>query len=145
MDLKDREGPQKKRDKEEDIKGPTKEDDPCAFCASFEGRQGRSETRFMTDRELKALRAMREIKKEVGGIKQRMKEMERELEIHSSAKSKEKSGPSEPQTEGAEEDVAADLLESCDRLYRLKKEWEDWDEERMAAAEERMRLLGHIQ
>jgi len=149
MDLKDEKGPVGKPEKEKEVADP-KEDDPCAFCASFKGRQDKddstdSSNHFMTERELKALKAMREIKKEVGEIKKRMKEMEEDLETGSSAKDGGETGPSEPYTEVDEEYMAADLLDSCNRMYRLKKKWEEWDEERMKAAEERMRLLGHIQ
>jgi hypothetical protein len=74
----------------------------------------------MTERELKVLASMRRLKEEVSEIKARLREMERQKD---------------------REDGSALSV----RLADLKAEWKKMDKERMDAAEERMRLLGHIQ
>ncbi len=75
---------------------------------------------FMTERELRVLASMRRLKEEVSRIKAHMREMEQQ---------------------GASEDGPA----LSERLAELRAEWKKMDQERMDAAEERMRLLGHIQ
>jgi hypothetical protein len=74
----------------------------------------------MTERELQVLASMRRLKQEVSEIKARMREMEQQ---------------------GISEDGSALPV----RLADLRAEWKKLDRERMDAAEERMRLLGHIQ
>jgi hypothetical protein len=74
----------------------------------------------MTERELQVLASMRRLKQEVSEIKARMREM--------------------GQREVLEDGSALPM-----RLADLRAEWKKMDKERMAAAEERMRLLGHIQ
>jgi len=116
-------------------------DDRCGLCALF----GSSSTHLLTERELKALDTMRGIREEASRIKQRLRGLENDPE----------SGPYHRRQSGLEDleyvealweqGMAEELLNECDKLYRLRKQWEEWDQERMAAAEERMRLLGHVQ
>ena len=75
---------------------------------------------FMTEREMQVLAAMRRLKEEASRIKNDMRQMD-------------KHGMSE------------DRMALSRRLADLKEEWKEMDKERMDAAEERMRLLGHIQ
>ena len=75
---------------------------------------------FMTDREFKSLAAMRRLKEEASKIKNHMRQMDKQ---------------------GMREDRMTLSL----RLAALKEEWKEMDLERMDAAEERMRLLGHVQ
>lgn len=75
---------------------------------------------FMTEREFEVLASMRRLKREVSEIKARMREMEQQ---------------------GGSEDGSALPM----RLADLRAAWKRMDQERVDAAEERMRLLGHIQ
>ena len=75
---------------------------------------------FMTEREFQVLASMRRLKQEVSEIKASMREMEQQ---------------------GILEDGSALPMQLAD----LRAEWKRLDKERMDAAEERMRLLGHIQ
>ena len=95
----------------------------CAFCGLFcrstpsgDPAPG-SSPHFMTEREMNALAAMRRLKAEASEVKGRL-----------------------IRAEGSE-----DLAALCGRLDGLRAEWKRIDRERMDAAEERMRLLGHIQ
>jgi hypothetical protein len=98
----------------------------CGFCSLLCGSEhGKSPAdppslHFMTERELQVLASMRRMKQEVSEIKARMREVEQQ---------------------GFLEDGSALPM----RLADLRAEWKKMDKERMAAAEERMRLLGHIQ
>lgn len=98
----------------------------CEFCSLLCGSTHGKDPddppslHFMTERELQVLASMRRLKKEVYGIKVRMREMEEQ---------------------GILEDGSALPM----RLADLRAEWKRLDQERMDAAEERMRLLGHIQ
>ena len=98
----------------------------CEFCSLLCGSTpGRNPAdapslHFMTERELQVLASMRRLKQEVSEIKACMREMEQQ-------------GISE---EGSDLPV---------RLADLRAEWKKLDKERTDAAEERMRLLGHIQ
>ena len=98
----------------------------CEFCSLLCGSApGKSHAdppslHFMTERELQVLASMRLLKQEVSEIKARMREMEQQ---------------------GISEDGSALPV----RLADLRAEWKKMDKERMDAAEERMRLLGHIQ
>lgn len=98
----------------------------CDFCHLLcrtrpaEGVGDASSPHFMTERELRALSSMRRIKEEASSIKGRMKEMK---------------------APGSSEDGKA----LSARLEELRVEWKKLDRERMDAAEERMKLLGHIQ
>jgi len=95
----------------------------CLFCTLLcQSPQGEdpSDNRsfhFMTEREIRILAAMRRLKEEVSDIKRRMGQMEE----------------------------SDDRMAFCRRLGDLREEWKKMDQERMDAAEERMRLLGHIQ
>ena len=100
------------------------ESDPdCVFCGMFcqsptgENPSDSRSFHFMTEREIQALAAMRRLKEEASKIKRRM-----------------------GQTEGSD-----DWKAFSRRLGDLREEWKKMDQERMDAAEERMRLLGHIQ
>jgi len=98
----------------------------CGFCSLLSGSTpGKSpgeaqSAHFMTEREFRVLATMRRVKQEVSELKARMREMEQQ---------------------GLSEDGSALMV----RLADLRAEWKKMDEERMDAAEERMRLLGHIQ
>lgn len=98
----------------------------CEFCSllcnsgSGEAPGDPSSLHFMTERELRVLASMRRMKEEVSRIKAHMREKEEQ---------------------GASEDRPA----LSERLADLRAEWKKLDKERMDAAEERMRLLGHIQ
>lgn len=98
----------------------------CEFCSLLcGGTPGKSPAdspslHFMTERELQVLASMRRMKREVSEIKARMREMEQQ---------------------GISEDGSALPV----RLADLRAAWKKLDKERMDAAEERMRLLGHIQ
>jgi len=98
----------------------------CGFCGLLcGGTPGKSPAdspslHFMTERELQVLASMRRLKQEVSEIKVRMREMEQQ---------------------GISEDGSGLPV----RLTDLRAEWKKLDKERTDAAEERMRLLGHIQ
>jgi len=98
----------------------------CEFCSLLCGSApGESPAdppslHFMTERELQVLASMRRLKQEVSETKVRMREMEQQ---------------------GISEDGSALPV----RLADLRAEWKKMDKERMDAAEERMRLLGHVQ
>lgn len=135
-----------------DGKGPDSGtgNEPCGFCANFRSKEkGEASTgssaHFMTERELKALKAMRGIKKQVRGVKARLQQIEEKLENQPEFGKDDVSPDSHDEVRVWEQGMIEDLLKNCERLYSLKKNWDEWDEERMAAAEERMRLLGHIQ
>ena len=113
----------------QEVTRETAESEPaadCEFCSLLCGSTpGKSPAdppslHFMTERELQVLASMRRLKQEVTEIKARMREMEQQ---------------------GILEDGSALAL----RLADLRAEWKKMDKERMAAAEERMMLLGHIQ
>ena len=98
----------------------------CDFCSllcrSTTGNRpaDTGSTHFMTEREIQVLASMRRVKQEVSEIKASMREMEQQ---------------------GILDDRSALPM----RLTDLRTEWKRLDKERMDAAEERMRLLGHIQ
>jgi hypothetical protein len=98
----------------------------CAFCSILcrntegEGRPDASSLHFMTEREIQALAAMRRLKKEASEVKGRMRQAE-------------------------ERGMSEDGKGLSEQLAELRAEWKKMDRERMDAAEERMRLLGHIQ
>ena len=73
-----------------------------------------------TEEELVALNAMRGIKQEVKLLKERLRAL--------------------PQTLPESLQERSELQE---KLVRYKREWEDWEKKRKAAAKERMVLLGH--
>ena len=99
--------------------------EPCRHCDPLLMSQGGGETGcqpmpVMTDREIAVLGSMRGVKKEVYEIKRRLRL--------------------------AEEDLPSEEVASLNqRLIVLKEQWQEMDHERMEAAEERMRLLGHSQ
>lgn len=115
----------------QEVTRKTAEPDPetasnCGFCSLLCGSTpGKSPAdppslHFMTERELQVLASMRRLKQEVSKIKALMREMERQ---------------------GILEDGSVLPV----RLAELRAEWKKMDKERMDAAEERMRLLGHVQ
>lgn len=107
-------------------KSETEEPSDCTFCNLLchsvpgEGSGHSASLSFMTERELRVLSSMRRLKQDVQKAKSEMRELERR---------------------GLSDDVAA--LQG--HLAELKAEWKKMDREREEAAEERMRLLGHIQ
>lgn len=107
-------------------KSEAEEPSDCAFCSLLcRGMPGEDSGHtpslsFMTERELRVLASMRRMKQEVQKVKAELRESERQ---------------------GSWEDVPA--LQG--HLAELRAEWKKMDREREEAAEERMRLLGHIQ
>ena len=95
----------------------------CSFCSFVcqsspgEDPSDKRSFHFMTEREIRILAAMRRLKQEVSEIKMHMGRME-----------------------GSD-----DRMVFSRRLGVLREEWKKMDQERMDAAEERMRLLGHMQ
>jgi len=95
----------------------------CSFCSFVcqsspgEDPSDKRSLHFMTNREVQILAAMRRLKEEVSEIKKHM-----------------------GQREGSD-----DPMVFSRRLGVLREEWKKLDQERMDAAEERMRLLGHVQ
>jgi hypothetical protein len=98
----------------------------CEFCGLLchsDPKKGPDEApspHFMTERELRVLASMRRLKEEVSRIKEEIRSMEQQ---------------------GTPEDIS----NLSATMEDLRAEWKRMDEERMDAAEERMRLLGHIQ
>ena len=86
---------------------------------SSEGCPGQLEV--PTPREQKALAAMRSIKEQVKPLKERLASLENSAQ--------------DPQN--------SEALGLKSELARLKKEWDLWEAERKAAAQERMIILGH--
>jgi len=143
-------------------KDPHKEEiDSCGLCASLlsrgEGNRscGGAEKssaggawRFMTEREFRVLHAMRALREKAAKIKKRVRAIEKQMRER--PRREQRPAPSasaEPPGGDAdwEREMAEELLRHCDRLAQWKARWQEMDRERMAAQEERMRLLGHIQ
>ena len=136
----------KRKDPGDEKKGEEREEtaakeDRCGFCPLA----GSSATPLLTDRELEALDTMRGIREEASRIKKRVRGFEADLEKGSAADRPGDFREFEYAQGVWEQGMAEELLNECEKLYRLRREWDEWDEERIAAAEERMRLLGHIQ
>jgi len=105
-------------------RSPEPESGPdCTFCTLLcpsppgESPSDSRSPHFMTEREIQVLAAMRCLREEASEIKRHMRQMER----------------------------SEDWMALSRRLGDLREEWKKMDQERMDAAEERMRLLGHIQ
>jgi hypothetical protein len=123
----------KKREKELELREVNEETrqsetpSECAFCsllcrnAAHVPADPTPSLSFMTERELRVLASMRRLKEEVREVKASMREGKKRGDV--------------PE-EGAG-------LET--RLEGLNAEWKRLEQERSEAAEERMRLLGHIQ
>ena len=98
----------------------------CGFCSLLcqsnpgKGAPDSPSLHFMTEREIQVLAAMRRLKEEASKIKSHMRRMD-------------------------EAGMSEDRMALSGRLADLKEEWKKMNKERMDAAEERMRLLGHIQ
>jgi hypothetical protein len=105
------------------IDPPQASDEDCAFCSLLcqstpaKGVPDGPTPHFLTEREMKVLAAMRHLKEEASGLKERLRQLDEK------------------------EDKTGLLI----RLADLRAEWKRMDQERMDAAEERMRLLGHVQ
>jgi len=123
----------------------------CDFCArwcdtiSTEDPARAMPAYVMTEREYRILTDMKRIKAEARNIKNRMGEIEKYLvdnmvEMDATGK-KFKGDQNEPELQR----ISEDWLSLAQRLDALKELWKDRDRERLEAAEERMRLLGHIQ
>jgi len=139
---------------------PAEEFDSCGLCSAlFSQREEKSPCggskkpsagswRFMTEREFSVLKAMRSLREKAVSIRKRIRALERSLQ--ESRGPKREAPPAPASTDTAEDllweqQMAEELLYHCDRLAVLKQQWKEMDVERMAAQEERMRLLGHIQ
>ena len=118
-----------------------KPEDRCGCSALL----GSSASHILSEREIKALDMMRKARAEATGIKAQILVFRRILEKDSLAKRRKSLERLQIAEEFWEQDMAEELLSCCERLYQLRNQWDHWDEERMAAAEERMRILGHIQ
>lgn len=123
----------------------------CDFCARWcdtvtkEDTAGSMPAYFMTEREHMILAEMRRIKEAARSLKNRMGEIEKYLVDNMV----EMDGPGK-EPKGEEKDLrirhmAEDWMLMAQRLDALRKLWKNKDRERLEAAEERMRLLGHIQ
>lgn len=105
------------------IEPPQASEEDCAFCSLLcQSTSGKGVTdspplHFMTEREIKVLAAMRCLKGEASALKERLRQL----------------------------DESEDRTVLSGRLADLRAEWKRMDQERMDAAEERMRLLGHVQ
>ncbi len=98
---------------------PDKEEDqlPCDVCALWYPDDPSSpDIHVMTKKEVEILDAMREVKKEAKGIKDKIRSI-------------------------VAEHQEGDELQQ--RLKALQSRWRELDADRVAAAEERMRMLGH--
>jgi hypothetical protein len=113
----------------------------CGYHALF----GSFSTHFPTERELKALDIMRRIREEASGGKRRFFSPGGAGEEGSAPPGENSLDCLEGIEQYWEQDMAEEMLSCCAKVYELWKEWDEWDEQRMAAAEERMRDLGHIQ
>jgi hypothetical protein len=123
----------RKNDKELELQEITEEtiqSEPpseCAFCSLIcrnvaqKPADQASSLGFMTEREFRVLASMRRLKEEVREVRASMRQL------------KEEAGMPE-QGSGL-----------TARLEGLNAEWKRMEQERLEAAEERMRLLGHIQ
>lgn len=98
----------------------------CGFCSPLcqstpgKGAPDSPSLHLMTEREMQVLAAMRRLKEEASKIKSRIRRMDKQ-------------------------GLTEERIALSERLADLKEEWRKRDKERMDAAEERMRLLGHIQ
>ena len=98
---------------------PEKEEEqlPCDVCGLwYPDDPASTDTHVMTKKELEILDAMREVKEGAREVKDRMRSII------------------------AEDEQGAELQQ---RLKDLQTRWRDLDAEREAAAQERMRMLGH--
>ena len=123
---------------------------PCGLCANeasereIEGN-ARKTWRFMTEREFSVLKAMRGLREKAVKIKKRIRRIEKDMETKTVPEEVVVREQPENQDQLWEQEMAEDLLHHCDNLSKLKEQWKQMDNERIAAREERMRLLGHIQ
>jgi hypothetical protein len=113
----------------------------CGYYALFAS----SATQFPTERELKALDMMRRIREESSGVRRQVFVLKGIGEDGYNSLGEDSLDRLEIVEQYWEQDMAEELLSCCARVYELWKEWDEWDEQRMTAAEERMRELGHIQ
>ena len=155
-------GMKKERDPDStwfDWESQAEEIDACGLCTTlFSEGEGRNSCgsgkkssggpwRFMTEREFKVHDAMRRLRTKAVRLKTRIRALERALQTRSrphpvpSPVSRDDTA----ETVQWEREMADELLEHCNRFARLRAEWKEMDVERLAAQEERMRLLGHIQ
>ena len=135
----------------------SEEIDSCGLCAAlFSKDQEKSSKpgtqkssggawRFMTEREFGVLKAMRRLREKAVKIKKRIRTIENEMEKASGPGHRTTAAQSGAEEAPGERQMAEELLVHCDRLARLKEQWKEMDLERLAAQEERMRMLGHIQ
>jgi len=123
-------------------------DETCDFCERLGLFFGTPETLrplyTMTDREIQVHEDMRRLKLEARFLKSRMRRLEMDLENGRRAREREEdAAPVAAHDRIWHQGVLDDLRESAERLDRVRTEWGSLDRERRAAAEERMRLLGH--
>jgi hypothetical protein len=129
----------------------------CGLCAALFSRKeerascgNKKESsgapwRFMTEREFTVLKAMKTLREKAAKIKNRIRKIRKDLETKTRRQADAPPDLNREMETLWEQQMAEELLNHCERLARLKQEWREMDQERMAAQEERMRLLGHIQ
>jgi len=129
----------------------TEDTTSCDFCARWCDTVSKESTTealpgyFMTEREFTALADMRRIKAAARNIKEKMGQIEECLgDYFYDMDAKGKRSP-EKKPEPWIHFMSEDWIMLSQRLDCLRELWKEKDLERIAAAEERMRLLGHIQ
>ena len=146
------------KDKQKIISIPIKtgdsseEDQNCGSCLYMVGKDGKRiemATDCMTNRELQILAEMRAARKKGEEVKKYLKEIDKSLESISKYSYPPDGHGESDQIDallGAREEKR--LGDERQRLYfwltKLRQEWKELDHQRVLAAEERMRLLGHI-
>jgi len=125
--------------------------DSCEACKAGSGNPGETSKggggpwNFMTEREFAVLKAMRDLWKKAAGVKKRIRKMKEAVPSRTGERKTPR--PEDHLIDDAclEQEVAEELLQRCEDLADLKRQWLEMAEERMTAQEERMRMLRHIQ
>jgi len=133
----------------------TESEESCESCRPQhsvtlpDGTEVKMVTNCMTNRELQILAEMRQAREKADEIKKYLKQIDRSIEKLSTCQL-----PLENEMPEAYFDTLAGsretkrLNEERQQLYywlgKLREEWKRLDKRRVLAAEERMRLLGHI-
>ena len=137
------------------IKG-AESDNSCEPCQPHhsltlpDGSPLKMVTNCMTNRELLILSEMRQAREKADEIKRYLKEVDNSLKKLSSYNTTEEDRNTEEDFNilaGAREEKR--LNDERQQLYywlaKLREEWRNLDKRRVIAAEERMRLLGHVE
>ena len=135
----------------EKLSQETDENISCDFCARWCDTVSKESTTealpgyFMTEREFSALADMRRIKAAARNIKKQMGQIEESLGDYFFLMDAQGKISPEKKTEPWIQAMSEEWILLSQRLDCLRELWKEKDRERIAAAEERMRLLGHIQ